>query len=64
MKKNILWVMMIVLLVTSTLAGCSNNKNDNTNADETVNVAKQLMLRIKVLLILCQARFKQMKVQL
>ena len=38
MKKNILWVMMIVLLVTSTLAGCSNNKNDNTNVDETVNV--------------------------
>ena len=31
MKKNILWVMMIVLLVTSTLAGCSNNKNDNAN---------------------------------
>ena len=38
MKKSILWVMMIVLLVTSTLAGCSNNKNDNTNVDETVNV--------------------------
>lgn len=38
MKKNILWVMMIVLLVTSTLAGCSNNKNNNAKADETVNV--------------------------
>ena len=38
MKKNILWVIMIVLLVTSTLAGCSNNKNNNTNVDETVNV--------------------------
>jgi len=38
MKKSILWAMMIVLLVTSTLSGCSNNKNENTNVDETVNV--------------------------
>ena len=39
MKKSILWAMMIALLVTSTLSGCSNNnKNDNTNIDETVNV--------------------------
>ncbi|BCZ44790.1 RND transporter [Clostridium gelidum] len=40
MKKNILWVMMIVLLVTSTIAGCSNSKYDSTNVDEAVNVDK------------------------
>jgi len=38
MKKSILWAMMIALLFTSLLSGCSNNKNDNTNVDETVNV--------------------------
>lgn len=38
MKKNVLWIMIVVLLVTSTLTGCSNNKNDNTNTDEIVDV--------------------------
>lgn len=38
MKKNVLFGMMILLLVTSTLVGCSNNKNDNANAAEIVNV--------------------------
>lgn len=47
MKKNILWVMMIVLLVTSTLAGCSNNKNDNTNADETVSASGTVNIKEK-----------------
>lgn len=40
MKKNVLCGMIIVLLVTSTLVGCSNNKNDNANAAEIVNVDK------------------------
>lgn len=40
MKKNVLCGMIIVLLVTSTLVGCSNNKNDNANAAEIVDVDK------------------------
>jgi multidrug efflux pump subunit AcrA (membrane-fusion protein) len=47
MKKNILCVMMIVLLVTSSLAGCSNNKSDNTNADETVSVSGTVNIKEK-----------------
>ena len=38
MKKYVLLIMIIATLVTSTLSGCSNNKNDNANIDETVNV--------------------------
>ena len=38
MKKYVLLIMIIAVLVTSTLSGCSNNKNDNANIDETVNV--------------------------
>jgi multidrug resistance efflux pump len=47
MKKNVLCGMMIILLITSTLVGCSNNKNDNVNAAEIVNVDKTVKVEDK-----------------
>lgn len=38
MKKNVLWRMIILLLINVTLFGCSNNKEENINTDETVSV--------------------------
>ncbi|EKQ51571.1 MULTISPECIES: efflux RND transporter periplasmic adaptor subunit [unclassified Clostridium] len=38
MKKCVLRIMIMILLVTSTLVGCSSNSNDNANVDETASV--------------------------
>lgn len=41
MKKCILWIMVLMLLVTSNISGCSNNKNNNTTIDETAIIPDQ-----------------------
>lgn len=47
MKKGILWTIIVTLLITSSLSGCSNNvsandnTNSNTNTNETVSVQEK-----------------------